>query len=914
MTAHGSTSSAGEDVRLLGRVLGDVVRSQAGDHVFELVERVRLLAVGDRRDGIAPFDDLQHELAAAELDDCLHVIRAFAWLSLLADTAEDVHVERRRRLHRAAGTSAHPGTLPATLERLRAAGVTAERVAEVIGELTVSPVLTAHPTEVRRKTVLDRVGRIAELLDERGRLSDDVPVERDEIDRRLHLEVLSLWQTAILRLSKLRVRDEINESLRYYEASLFDVAPSVRHQLAREFTRAYGSPVEVGRVIAMGSWIGGDRDGNPFVTAATLRYATTRQAEVALSHHLAALQNLSITLSMSSRLITPTAGLTALADRSGDDSPFRADEPYRRALRGMHARLHAHAAMVLAGEVPGAAPAVEGEPYGGLDDLVADLDVVVGSLRSHGAGLVADSEVVPVRDAVAMFGAFTCGLDLRQNSAVHERTVGELLRAAAIADDYAALPEQERVALLVGELRSPRLLRHPWARYSAETTGELDVVDAAAAAVDRLGEHAIPQYVISKAESVSDVLEVAVLLKEAGLLRPGASPAAAVDIVPLFETIDDLQCAPEVLRSLLHLDTYRALVAARGDRQEVMIGYSDSSKDGGYLTSIWNLHRAQVELTEVAGDAGVHLRFFHGRGGTVGRGGGPAYDAILAQPSGTVDGALRITEQGEMVAAKYARPGAARRNLETLVSATLEASLSSGAAHHLDQRDADLMSALSAAAMRAYRALVYDDPEFVAFFRSVTPIAEISRLNIGSRPASRTASDRIEELRAIPWVFGWSQCRISLPGWFGVGSAFEAVATSVPGAAERFTELHERLPFLRSALSNTGMVLAKTDMEIGSRYAALADPTIGDRIFAIIESEHRLTRSWHARITGSDDLLAGNPALARSIANRFAYLDPLHVLQIQMLRRYREGDADDRVSRALELTINAIATGLRNSG
>ena len=882
-------------------MLGDVVREQAGDDAFDLVERVRLVAVNDRRDGLVPYDDVAAVLASASLDQRLHVIRAFAWLSLLADTAEDVHT-----------APLVTGTLRSSFERLRSEGVSAEAVAEVLRELKVAPVLTAHPTEVRRKTVLDHVARVAELLDLRA-----ASIHPDAIDDLLRLEALMLWQTAILRLTKLRVRDEINESLRYYEASLFGVAPALRRDVSTEFRRAYeldpAVAVDLGPVIGMGSWIGGDRDGNPFVTADTLRYATSRQAHVALDHHLAELMRLSVNLSMSSRLVTPTPGLLALAEASGDDSPFRADEPYRRALRGMHARLHAFAVEVL-GEAPLPLPAVPRNPYSSLAELHDELDAVIASLHSHGAGAVADRMVAPALDAVAMFGAHTCALDLRQNSAVHERVVADLFGAAHVCADYVALPEASRVTLLLAELRDPRPLRHAFAVHADETVGELAILDAAARASRLLGPRAVPHYVISKAESVSDVLEVAVLLKEAGLLRPGTEPTADLDIVPLFETIDDLHRAPGIVAALLAEPVYRSLVEHRNRRQEVMIGYSDSSKDGGYLTSIWNLYRAQIDITAVAYTAGVRLRFFHGRGGTVGRGGGPAYDAILAQPSGTVDAALRITEQGEMVAAKYARPAAARRTLETLVAATIEASAMPHEAEGVDARFVTTMDELSVAAMAAYRGLVYDEPDFVAFFRSVTPIGEIARLNVGSRPASRTASDRIEDLRAIPWVFGWSQCRISLPGWFGVGAAFDAVAASTDDALQLFREMHERWPFFRTALSNMGMVLAKTDLQIGRRYAELVDPAYGSRIVAAIEAEHACTVAWHARITGSPDLLAANPALARSIANRFAYLDPLHVLQVDMLRRYRAGDDDPDVARALELTINAIATGLRNSG
>ncbi len=915
-TDRSPAPNAGDDVRLLGRLLGDVVREQAGDAAFDLIERVRQIAVTERRAGTSPFAELDQAFAGVDLDLLLHVIRAYAWLSLLADAAEDVHLERRRRHHRGRGADRHTGTLASTFARLRLDGVTAGEVGEALANLMVSPVLTAHPTEVRRKTVLDRVGRIADLLDLRSRLAPDAGPERDDVDERLSLEVLALWQTAILRLSKLRVRDEINESLGYYQASLFAVVPALRRHTAIEFQRAFdiATPVgPIGPVVSMGSWIGGDRDGNPFVTADTLRYATHRQSQLALSHHLAGLHSLSISLSMSSRLITPTAALDALAEASGDDSPFRADEPYRRALRGMHARLHAYTARVL-GEAPAPPPDVPRRAYESLDELVTDLDTVAASLASHGAGHLAASAVTPVRDGVVVFGAHLCSLDLRQNSAVHERVIGELLTAAGVTDRYLSDSEAERVECLTAELASPRTLRNPWAHYSAETLGELAVLDEAAVAIRRLGPKVIRQYVISKSESVSDILEVAVLLKEAGLLEPGPSPTSSIDIVPLFETIDDLHRGPAILRALLDLPGYRALVRARGHRQEVMIGYSDSSKDGGYLTSSWSLYHAQTDITAIARASGVGLRFFHGRGGTVGRGGGPAYDAILAQPHGTVDGELRMTEQGEIVAAKYSRPSAAHRNLETLVSATLEATLSHDPVVAVDDEDAALMETLSAAAMAAYRGLVYDDPGFLEFFRSVTPITEIARLNVGSRPASRTTSDRIEDLRAIPWVFGWTQCRISLPGWYGVGSAFDTLAATRPDAEQLLIDLHGRWPFFRTTVANMGMVLAKTDMAIGRRYADLASGADGDRIFEIIEAEHRRTCDWHARITGSSDLLRDNPALARSIANRFPYLDPLHVVQVEMLRRYRAGDQSEHVARALELTINAIATGLRNSG
>ena len=902
-------SGPGDDIRLLGRLLGDVVRDQHGDDVFQLIEAVRRTAVAERRAGGASLDEIAGLVAGRSIDDQLHLIGAFAWISQLANVAEDVHLERRRRATHAPGGQAGHGSIVSVLDEVERAGLPTEVVLRVVRELDVSPVLTAHPTEVRRKTVLHALQRVAELLDERRRGGADALGADDA----LRLEVLGLWQTAVLRLSKLRVRDEINEALEYYPASIFGVVPQLRADLQRDVSRRFGA-VAVGPVVSMGSWIGGDRDGNPFVTAEVLREAVHRQSTTAFVHHLRAVHDLSVRLSVSARLVTPTPELTRLADTSEDTSPFRSDEPYRRALRGIHARLFALALHTL-GDVPTPPPHATLAPYGSTDEAAADLAVVEASLASHGAGPLAAAWVAPVRRAIETFGGHLCGLDLRQNSAVHERVVADLVAAAGVCADYAALDEPARIALLSAELRSPRLLRSPYTELADETRHELAVFDEAAAAVRRHGPRIVPHLVISMAKSVSDVLEVAVLLKEAGLLVPGEAPASTADIVPLFETIDDLRRAPSVLTALLDLPVYRELLASRADRQEVMIGYSDSNKDGGYLTSTWSLFRAQVELADVARQRGIRLRFFHGRGGTVGRGGGPAFEAILAQPAGSVDGSIRITEQGEMVAAKYSRPAAARRNLETLVAATLASALGVGERRDASAADTALMAWLSERAMQAYRTLVYDEPGFVRFFRSITPIGEIARLNIGSRPASRTASNRIEDLRAIPWQFGWSQCRISLPAWYGVGTAFDALAADHDDAVTLLADLHSRWPFFRAIVANMGMVLAKTDLDVGRRYAGLVeDVALRDRVMGAIAAEHERVLRWHAAITGSTDPLADNPELSRSIANRFPYLDPLHVLQVQLLHRYRAGETDELTARALELTINAIATGLRNSG
>ncbi len=917
---------AGDDIRLLGRLIGDVLREQVGDEVFDVVEEARRTAVAERRAGEVPLDELAELLHSLDVGTRLHVIRAFGWLSLLANTAEDVHNERRRRFHRDAGSVGRTGTLAASLDRLAEAGVSPDAVVAELRSLNVTPVITAHPTEVRRQTILDVVARVAQLLDRHGSASLG-PAAVAELEGQLRVEVLILWQTAMLRLSKLRVRDEINEALRYYHSSLFTVIPRLLAELDELLAERSMGRVSNPGLITMGSWIGGDRDGNPFVTAPLLRTAVESNAATALGHHLDSLTRLSRALSMSARLVTPTPELDELAHAALDDSPFRGDEPYRKALRGMHARLWGLAATVL-DVVPGPDPHALLEPYADTAELEHDLGIVMRSLASHGAGLLADELVTPVLRSVEVFGTHLCALDLRQNSAVHERVVAELFREAGVTDDYPALDEAARVELLTTELHSPRPLRGRFARYSAETASELDILDEAARAHARFGRRALPHYVISMARSVSDVLEVAVLLAEVGLVRISSDDdgelvvEADLDIVPLFETIDDLHRSSEVLDGLLHHREYRGVVDHRDGWQEVMIGYSDSNKDGGYLTAQWMLYEAQSELVAVARRHGIHVRFFHGRGGTVGRGGGPAYQAILAQPPGSVDGALRITEQGEMVAAKYSQPAAAHRNLETLVAATLEASCLQS--DHLDvapqsddhQRFVETMRELSAFAHRTYRELVSGHPRFVDFFRQVTPITEISTLNVGSRPASRTASDRIEDLRAIPWVFSWSQCRLHITGWYGAGTAFEEWAGKDSARCDELREMHERWPFFRAMLNNMGMVLAKTDGAIATMYAEalVADEPYRDEILGCILDELSRARRWHAELTGSTDPLADNPRLSRSIRNRFPYLDPLHVMQVELLRAHRSGADDELVERAIQLTINSIATGLRNSG
>ncbi|MBS0320010.1 MAG: phosphoenolpyruvate carboxylase [Proteobacteria bacterium] len=902
------------DTRLLGRLLGDTVRAQAGAERYETIEAIRQTAIRFRRasgdDARRVRDELSQRLNGLDVGEVLDVVRAFSYFSHLSNIAEDVHQNRRRRVHRLEGSPNERGSLAATLAALAGEGVSAAAIDSWFDQALVAPVLTAHPTEVQRRSILDAEHAIADALKRRDR-GDLTPDEVAALDETLYVQVLSLWQTAMLRLTRLLVVDEIENGLVYYRYTFLAEIPRIYQRMQAARARR-GSPGRMPAFLRMGSWIGGDRDGNPNVDADTLTHALRAQSGVALDHYLRTVHQLGASLSLSTRLVTPTPALLALADASGDDNPHRQDEPYRRALVGIYARLAATATSLAHVTLP-RPPHGPAAPYAAPAEFAADLATIADSLATHGAAPLGDALLEPLRHAVTAFGFHLATVDLRQNADVHEQVVAELLAVAGAEADYLALVEDARVAVLARELATPRLLRTPFATYSARTAKELAIVDRAAALRARYGDAAIVQYVISKCASVSDLLEVALLLKESGLVRDGR---AALDIVPLFETIADLAHGADIMRAAFATPVYRTLVASRGDRQEVMLGYSDSNKDGGYMASNWALYRAEGALSALFRETGITLRLFHGRGGSVGRGGGPSYEAILAQPAGTVSAGLRVTEQGEIIASKYADPELGARNLEMLVAATLEASLSDAEGLGADAaRYHAAMDELAALALDAYRALVYETPGFVDYFRASTPIAEIAELNIGSRPASRTASTRIEDLRAIPWVFSWGQCRLMLPGWYGVGTAFARFRSQSPGNAALLREMRERWLFFRTLVANMAMVLAKTDIAIASRYAELVpDPELRERVFPRIVEEHRTTIAETLSILDADYLLAGHPRLARSIQNRFPYLDPLNHLQIELLRRYRAGPIDERSRRAIHLTINGLAAGLRNSG
>jgi phosphoenolpyruvate carboxylase len=992
-----------EDIRLLGRILGDEIREQEGAAAFELIEKIRTLSVAFRRDADHEADKaLKKLLKSLSGDQTVSVIRAFTYFSHLANLAEDRHHIRRRAIHERAGETKE-GSIEVAMSRLRWAGIAPKTIAATLAQSYVSPVLTAHPTEVQRKSILDAERSIAQLLAERDEIKmrgaffenkKDALTARELATNEAHIRarVMQLWQTRLLRFSKLTVADEIENALSYYESTFLREIPKLYANLEQLLGHQ-----SVHSFLRMGQWIGGDRDGNPNVSAQTLDYALRRQAEVALRHYLTEVHYLGGELSVSAMLADCSADMQALAESSPDRNVHRMDEPYRRALTGVYARLAATLQELTGTEAARHAVAPQ-NPYRLAQEFAAELRTIEASLRAnHGTALISQ-RLQPLLRAVDVFGFHLATVDLRQSSDKHEEVVAELLATAGIESRYSSLDEAAKRSLLMGLLGDARALQVHGVQYSEHTQGELAIFSQAKRMRERFGADAIRHYIISHTEAVSDLLEVLLLQKEVGLMRgilnapclaPGnptaqelRNPVCDLIVVPLFETIEDLRNAAPIMREFYALPGIAALVQRSGGEQDIMLGYSDSNKDGGIFTSNWELYRAEIALVELfdelashglnaatprsgvksgeksaasngegspapgVGATAIKLRMFHGRGGTVGRGGGPSYEAILAQPPGTVRGQIRLTEQGEVIGSKYANPEIGRRNLETLVAATLEATLlqptKSATSAFLEAA-----AELSSASMAVYRALVYETPGFTEYFFGATPIREIAELNIGSRPASRyptptfgtgvsssptegagsprgvpaaNRQPRIEDLRAIPWGFSWGQCRLTLPGWYGFGSAVQTFITTGTAAQqlERRTllqKMYKQWPFFKTLLSNMDMVMAKSDLALASRYSELVgDARLRKRIFTAIEAEWHATAQALSIITGDRNRLANNAALQRSIRHRFPYIDPLHHLQVELVRRYREGKADERVQRGIHISINGIAAGLRNTG
>lgn len=885
------------DVRFLGRVLGDVIRAYGGEEIFERTETIRTASVNRARNMHDDNDDVEkvkESLEALSLSDTIAFVRGFMLFSLLANLAED-----RQGVSKETGAS-----FEEAIARLAEQDISKDDINKLLDQALIAPVLTAHPTEVRRKSMIDHRNRIAELMKLRD-AGQEFCETGDSVEEAIYRQIALLWQTRALRREKLFVADEIDIALSYMRDVFLPVMP----QLYARWERVLGKRPR--GFLRLGSWIGGDRDGNPFVTAKTMRLALEQQSKTILAHYLDAIHNLGQELSISSSLSNISPKVLELAEKSGDDAPARSDEPYRRALSGIYARLCATHLKISGSPAPTPSH-ISGKAYDRPDQLRRDLAILANGLADDGQGTLASGGALGrLIRAVECFGFHLATLDMRQNSAVHERVVAELLAVAGVEDNYLAMDEAARISLLRQELKHNRLLFNRWHDYSEETKGELAIMQEAARAHSLYGRQCITVYNISQAESVSDILEVNIMLKEAGLYEPGPEPVAHIMAVPLFETIGDLQNAPQIMGNFFALPEIAYLLGRRG-YQEVMVGYSDSNKDGGYITSTWSLNQASRALRDVFKKQGIAMQLFHGRGGAVGRGGGSSFAAVRAQPRGTVQGRIRVTEQGEVIAAKYGTVESAALNLEAITSATLISTLDHDSISDNDfARFASAMDQISRNAMAHYRDLVYNTDGFKDFFRAMTPIGEIAGLKIGSRPASRKKSGNIEDLRAIPWVFSWSQARVMLPGWYGTGQALAEFSDR-----ELLKTMAEKWPFFQATLGNMEMVLAKSDMAIAQHYATelVTDSALRERIFPHIRDNWAITRDNLLDITGQGHLLENNKPLDHSIRLRLPYIEPLNMLQVELIKRHRAGEDNPLVSDGIQLSLNAIATALRNSG
>ena len=902
------------DIKMLVGLLGETLVRHEGQELYDLVERVRVLSK-DARDDSSDHTaaDLDRCLSAVDLDTASLLVRAFSAYFHLANIAEQVHrADERTQI------AAEEGPLGRAIEDMAAAHLPPAEIERLLDRMELRLVLTAHPTEAVRQSILGKRRRIAELLEQRSnpRATED---DRRRHEREIAEIVDLIWQTDELRRKKPTPVEEASSVVFYLDDLFGAVLPDLLDDLAAHLARIGVELAPRARPVRFGTWVGGDRDGNPTVTPEVTLQVLGLQRRLALRRLSATVQDLVARLSTSTRVsrISPSLKASLAADKAALPDVFarygnlNAEEPYRLKCSYILQRLLNTQARVAEGAPP--RPNLE---YASTAELLDELEIMRASMLENGGDLVARGTIDRVIRAAAAFGMALATMDIREHAERHHIALAALYDRLDLGARYAELSRADRTKWLSDELESARPLKSPAAVLSGEAQAVLQIFETVREALDVYGDEAIESYIISMARGPDDVLGPVVLAREAGLIDLTAG-VARIGFVPLLETVDELRAAGPILDDLLCDPGYRRLVRLRGDVQEVMLGYSDSNKDAGITTSLWEIHRAQRALRDVAHRHGVLLRLFHGRGGTVGRGGGPTGDAILAQPYGTLDGAIKITEQGEVISDKYGLPILARRNLEFATAAVLKASLM-----HRESRvpltviaDWDeVMDVVSKAAHAAYRRLI-DDPRLVEYYRSSTPVEELTDLNIGSRPIRRGGGRSLElgSLRAIPWVFGWTQSRQIVPGWFGVGSGLEQARAE--GLSERLAGMYRDWHFFRTFISNVEMVLFKTDLEIARRYVdRLADPSLHD-IFDVIAQEHRRTVDQILWLTGRDRLLDHHPLLRRTLEIRDAYLDPISYLQVSLLARLRGAEkADPELRRALLLTVNGIANGLRNTG
>ena len=903
------------DMQLLEGMLEDTICLVEGEEACALIKKERILfhkLYSEKNHTV-----LKEALNDLSVDDMNNVTKAAVCFSILANIVEDHHNMRRWRARRIRDHVASEGTLEASIALAKECGYTDNDLKSFFKTAYIAPVMTAHPTEVQRRAIRDIISTISNLLAKRDTL-EITEEENEEIETALRVQILTLWKTRVLRQTKLTVLDEVENLLSFFDASFFEAVPkiyaSLEHLIGDEVA-------DMSPFLQIGSWIGGDRDGNPFVNADVMKETLCLYIERALSFYISETGKLYQEFSLNLENVGFPSTLKKLLDVSPEHSIHREDEPYRLAMATIQAKLAATYEAMLKRKPPvdmlsdirdAALPA-----YETIDDFINDLTLIKESLTKQGFGLLLQGRFGKLLYAVRVFGWTLAPLDVRQNSKIHESVVAELFEEAEKGTNYMELDEDARVELLLKELKSTRPLASRTAQYSADTMKELAIFDVVRTSHLAYGTNCIRTAIISMTRSLSDILALALLLKEANVLRV-KEEMLDLNIVPLFETIGDLRGSTKIMDALLSIPLYRKLIENRGNVQEVQVGYSDSNKDGGFITSRYELYRTEIALLEVFKKHGVKLRIFHGSGGSVGRGGGPSYKAICSQPNGVVNGQIRLTEQGEVIAAKYRKADVARRHLEVFVAATLSATASNTKAS--DAADLETFSQLSEFAFEAYQDLVYRTEGFEDYFWQSTVITEIASLNIGSRPASRTKSRRIQDLRAIPWGFSWSQCRVMLNTWYGFGSAVEKFL-EVHGKEEgiaKLRHLFHHVPLFYTILSNMEMTLTKANMDIAEQYASLVeDETLRNTIFSRIKAEYERSIKSFLAITEQKELLERNPMLRKTIEDRLPSLDPLNHIQVEMLRRSREGEPEEidaTIRRCVNTSINAISSILRNSG
>ncbi|HGS1438782.1 TPA: phosphoenolpyruvate carboxylase [Streptococcus pneumoniae] len=890
---YSNKSVVQEEVLILTELLEDITKNMLAPETFEKIIQLKELSTQE------DYQGLNRLVTSLSNDEMVYISRYFSILPLLINISEDVDLAYEIN-HQNNIDQDYLGKLSTTIKLV----AEKENAVEILEHLNVVPVLTAHPTQVQRKSMLDLTNHIHSLL----RKYRDVKlglINKDKWynDLRRYIEII--MQTDMIREKKLKVTNEITNAMEYYNSSFLKAVPHLTTEYKR-LAQAHGLNLKQAKPITMGMWIGGDRDGNPFVTAETLKQSALTQCEVIMNYYDKKIYQLYREFSLSTSIVNVSKQVREMARQSKDNSIYREKELYRRALFDIQSKIQATKTYLIEDEEVGTR-------YETANDFYKDLIAIRDSLLENKGESLISGDFVELLQAVEIFGFYLASIDMRQDSSVYEACVAELLKSAGIHSRYSELSEEEKCDLLLKELEEdPRILSATHAEKSELLAKELAIFKTARVLKDKLGDDVIRQTIISHATSLSDMLELAILLKEVGLVD---TERARVQIVPLFETIEDLDHSEETMRKYLSLSLAKKWIDSRNNYQEIMLGYSDSNKDGGYLSSCWTLYKAQQQLTAIGDEFGVKVTFFHGRGGTVGRGGGPTYEAITSQPLKSIKDRIRLTEQGEVIGNKYGNKDAAYYNLEMLVSAAINRMITQKKSDtNTPNRYEAIMDQAVDRSYDIYRDLVFGNEHFYDYFFESSPIKAISSFNIGSRPAARKTITEIGGLRAIPWVFSWSQSRVMFPGWYGVGSSFKEFINKNPENIAILRDMYQNWPFFQSLLSNVDMVLSKSNMNIAFEYAKLCEDEQVKAIYETILNEWQVTKNVILAIEGHDELLADNPYLKASLDYRMPYFNILNYIQLELIKRQRRGELSSDQERLIHITINGIATGLRNSG